>query len=80
MIFRKKSVPKSNKKKEIDVAQLWEVRWRSRYGEYFDDTKDEIEVFLSEKEAVEFKTSLTDAFGLLRHTSGTTVIVHKYKG
>jgi hypothetical protein len=79
MWFKKQTVPVSNDTKEIDVVQLWEVRWYSRYGEWNGNTKPEIECFTSEKDAEEFAKSLKNAFNLIRHTSGTKVTVVKGK-
>jgi hypothetical protein len=77
-LFTKKlEVPQSNEVKTVDAVQLWSVRWESRYGEYSGSTRKEMEAFTSEQEAQAFKLALENAFKLLRHTSGTTVILTK---
>jgi hypothetical protein len=64
--------------RRVDAVELWEVRWRSRYGEYFGDTQDECEVFPIEADAHAFAQALRDAYKLLKHTSGTKVsVLHK---
>ena len=79
MWFKKKEVPESTATKMIDIPQLWEVRWRSRNGEYSGDTRPEMEAFLSLEEAESFKTALVNAFKLIKHTSGTRVTLDKAK-
>lgn len=74
------TVPASNETREIEVAELWEVRWRSRHGEYHADTQPEIEAFPSRKAAEEFAESLRCAFDLVRHTSGNQVTVRRAGG
>lgn len=77
-LFTKKlTVPQSNEVKTVDAVQLWSVRWMSRYGEFSGCTNKEMEAFTSEQEAQDFKLALENAFKLLRHTSGTTVILTK---
>lgn len=71
------SVPVSNEIREIEVAQLWEVRWTSRNGEYSSDTRPEMEAFPTQEAAGDFAESLRNAFALVRHTSGTRVTVSK---
>jgi hypothetical protein len=71
------TVPESNDTQTIEVAQLWEVRWKSRHGEYSHDVRPEVEAFASEAQAEEFATALRNAFQLVRHTSGRKVIVSK---
>ena len=79
MFFKWLKVPESNATKEVKVAQLWEVRWHSRHGQYSSDTRPELETFLSEAEANDFATSLENAFRLIRHSSGTSIDVLKAK-
>ena len=57
----------------VDVFEAWEVRWRSRYGQFSSDTQPEVKVFPKEEDAKEFKKALEDAFKLIKHTSGTYV-------
>jgi len=66
-IFRWLTMPKSNETKDVQAAYLWEVRWRSRHGEYSSDVRDEVEGFTTLELADEFATSLGNAFKLLRH-------------
>ena len=66
--FRKKSVPLTNKTRDIEVAQTWEVRWKSRYGDFSGCLRPEVEVFTSKEEAVKFKESLEAAAKLLKYT------------
>jgi uncharacterized protein YeaC (DUF1315 family) len=79
MIFKFLTVPWTNKTKKVQAVQLWEVRWESRYGEMGSDTRPEMEAFSSEEEARKFKSSLENAFRILRHTSGTRVTLEKGK-
>lgn len=79
MNLKKLFIPQSNETREIDVAQLWEVRWQSRHGEYCSDVRPEMETFLTETEACDFKASLENAFELIRHRSGTKITVQKAK-
>jgi hypothetical protein len=74
------TVPASNDVREIEVAQLWYVRWQSRHGEYYDDTQKEMEAFPSRQAAEEFAESLRNAFALVRHTSGNKVTVRPSEG
>jgi len=69
MWFNKLTVPLSNDTREIEVVQLFEVRWQSRYGVYSNETRPEVEVFTSKKDAVVFRESLLAAFRLTRMTS-----------
>jgi hypothetical protein len=72
------TVPVSNEVREIEVAQLWEVRWTSRNGAYHSDTQPEMEAFPTQQEAAEFAEALRNAFFLLRHKgSGTDVTLRK---
>lgn len=77
MIFKKKTVPIENGTKEIETVQTWEVRWTSRNGCFSGNTQKEVEVFISEESAEEFKKSLENAFELLKYTSGTGVTLEK---
>lgn len=74
---KKLQVPASNETREIEVAQLWEVRWNSRTGTASWDVRPEVEAFPDEDAARQFALSLKNAYGLLRHTSGTIVTVEK---
>lgn len=71
IFFRDKQV------ESVDVFECWEVRWRSRHGGYKGDTRDEIRVFPSKKDAISFGQALEDAFRLLKHTSGTHITLKK---
>lgn len=57
--------------------QSYVVRWESRYGKFSADVKPEIEVFTNESDAGKFVKKLNDAFKLIKHTSGTRVIVEE---
>ncbi len=74
------TVPSTNETREIEVAQLWEVRWQSRQGEYGHDTRPEMEAFPTRQAADEFAEALRSAFALVRHTSGHTVTVTESGG
>ena len=79
-LFKRKTITVPTVEKEdLDAAELWDVRWTSRYGSFHGDTQPEMEVFFSEEEANRFKTELEDAFKLIRHTSGNKVEVNKRK-
>lgn len=67
--MKKLAVPENNETREIDVAQTWEVRWTSRHGSFHSDTRPELESFLLEREALDFKESLERAFALTRNRS-----------
>lgn len=79
--FKKLAVPRTNETREIDAVQLWEVRWWSRHGwsgpDYVKATP-QLECFTSEKEAIDFKESLENAFQLLRY-GGTGIDVQVTK-
>jgi len=77
--WKKTTVPVSNETKEIETVQLWVVSWWARYGEYSGNVDKQFEAFTSEKAANEFADSLKAAYKLLRHTSGTRVVVEKQK-
>lgn len=79
MWLKKLKVPATNEVKEIDAVQMWEVRWKSRYGQFNGDTRPELECFPSEIAANEFAEALRAAFKLIRHTSGDNVVVRKYE-
>lgn len=49
-----------DKKVSIQARETWVVRWRSRFGAYHSDTKDECEIFVSEKTACEFAKKTVD--------------------
>ena len=65
-------------KRQVDAVELWEVRWHSRHGEFSSCTQPECEVFPVKADAEAFAKALSDAFALIKHTSGTRVsIEHK---
>ncbi len=76
-------------KKELDIStnqtvpaqtcvQLWKVEWTSRKGAFNSDREKEMEAFTSEEEAIQFKTSLDNAFKLLKHRGeGTQTYITK---
>ena len=61
----------------VDVFEAWEVRWRSRNGQFSGDTQPEVKVFPKKEDAKEFKKALEDAFKLIKHRSGTNVELKK---
>jgi hypothetical protein len=71
---KKLETPATNETRQIDVVQLWEVRWYSmRISELGDEprfvlSRTEVECFLSEDEAKGFRDSLIKAQKLLRLT------------
>jgi exopolyphosphatase/pppGpp-phosphohydrolase len=70
-------VPATNETKLVESVQVWTVRWKSRYGEFSTNVREEVVAFVDEQEAEDFKKSIENAFNLLRHTSGTTVTITK---
>jgi hypothetical protein len=74
------TVPASNEVREIEVAQLWEVRWTSRDGSYSGETQPEMEGFPSRQAAEEFAESLRNAFALIRTTAENKVTVRAAGG
>ena len=75
-IFKKLFIP-SGEKQEVTAYESWVVRWESRYGEYSSSTQKEAEVFTNEEEAKAFAKQLTEAFKLIKHTSGNYVKITK---
>jgi len=61
----------------VDVIETWEVRWYSRHGEYLRDTKPEVRLFPSKEGAKSFSNALSDAFKLIKHTSGNSITITK---
>lgn len=61
----------------LEVTELWSVRWYRRDGEYSHNTEKCCEFFTSEDDAKIFKQRLDDAFKLLRYSSGTNVELRK---
>lgn len=75
MNFLKKLLIPSGEKEEVTAYKTYTVRWWSRYGEYSNDIRAEVEVFTTKEDADKFAKSLKEAYSLLRHTSGTKVYV-----
>ena len=75
--FKWLHVPFSNATKNVQAVQMWEVRWTSRYGEFYGNTRPELECFVSLDEAEAFAQSLRNAFALIRHSSATTIWLKK---
>ena len=69
IIFRSKT------KTSIKAFETWEVRWKSRNGNYYNNTRPEVRVFTNKDDAKEFASALRDAFKLIKHTSGNDVYV-----
>lgn len=76
-VLKKLTVPENIFVKDVDAVQLWEVRWRSRHGEFSSDTRTEVEAFPTEDEANAFAAALRNAFALIRHTSNDYVSVKR---
>ena len=78
-MFRKSSVkvPASNEKVDLETVQLTYVRWLSRHGKYNHETRECVEAFVNPEDANRFASALRDAFALIRHTSGTGVVVYQ---
>ena len=66
--FKKIKIPNRKYKKSLEAVELYEVRWKSRNGDYSGDTKEEVEVFTSRKDAKEFEESLKEAFKILKYS------------
>jgi hypothetical protein len=77
LFWKKKDLPVTNETKEVDVVQLWYVRWQSRYSDYSFGVRQEMEAFTSAEAANEFAESLRAAFKLIKHTTGNSVSVVK---
>lgn len=75
-IFKKIFIP-SGEKVELKAYETWFVRWTTRHGEYFSDTKDTMEVFTSKEDAELFADQLKAAFKLIKYTSGNRVTITK---
>ena len=75
------SVPASNESKQIQVVQLWEVRWLSHKErlQFCNEGTPEIEAFTSEAEAQAFMDALANAFILLRHECSDDIQMVKAK-
>ena len=71
MFFRDKQ------EQSVDVVDCWEVRWCGRHGKYSSDTSPQVRLFISKAEANDFKSALSDAFKLIKHTSGANVSITK---
>lgn len=72
-------VPVSNARKQIVAVQMWEVRWRSRRGQYDCDGFPEMEAFPSLDAAEHFRDALVNAFRLTRCQWGTEVELSKVR-
>ena len=68
---------RDKQKQSVDVVDCWEVRWHGRYGQYHSDISPQVMLFTSKAEAIDFKRALTDAFELIKHTSGAHVSITK---
>jgi hypothetical protein len=76
MIFKKLFAP-TGETKELIAMENWSVRWYSRSGPFYTDTRKECEIFISKEDAEHFAEQLKAAFKLIKHTSGDSVIVEK---
>lgn len=64
-------------KVEVKATRSWTVRWTSRHNPYSSGSRPECEVFTSATDAERFATALREAFKLIKHTSGTEVIIQE---
>lgn len=71
------TVPSSNTTKQIDVIQMWEVRWRAMKHNLDFDGQSELECFPTEDGTEEFATALRNAFRLIRMRTMDEVTVGK---
>jgi hypothetical protein len=71
------TVPSSNSTKQIDVVQMWEVRWCAMKHNLDFDGHSELECFPTEVGAEEFATALRNAFKLIRMRTMDKVTVTK---
>lgn len=80
-LFKWLTIP-SGEKAQVQAYEVWQVRWRSRFGEYSGETRPEVECFTTNEDAERFAKELRAAMALIRHTSNTRVHVEKseYKG
>lgn len=81
--LKKIEVPETNNTKEVDVVELWEVRWVSiKFHKILSVhlmEKDEMQVFVSEQIANEFKDALLNAHKLLKNSGNALhVTVQKH--
>ena len=75
-LFKKKAVPETNNTKEVDVVQLWIVKWTSvshYVGRHYSG-KPEFEAFTSKAAAEDFATSLRQAMKLLKSQIGSVTV------
>lgn len=75
-IFKRKTIKvPADGEKSLEALQIWTVRWKSRYGNYSDQTRPEVEIFTSEEDAKAFKNAIEKAYALIRHSYGTEVSI-----
>jgi hypothetical protein len=74
--FIKRRIP-SGDNREILAASSWAVRWRSRYGAFSADLKEECVFFPNKAEADDFADQLRKAFVFIKNTSDNRVIVEE---
>lgn len=68
----------SGQQVQLQSAEMWYVRWQSRYGVWQTCRQPEVQVFPSKESAEHFKKQLEAAFTLLKHTGdGTEVTLEK---
>ncbi len=79
MIDIKKIFFRDEQEASVNVAQTYEVRWKSRYDNYASSVRPEVRVFTTLEDAEAFAEALRDAFKLIRHTAGDGVKVTKAK-
>ncbi len=68
LFWKKKQLPVTNDTKEVEVVQLWYVRWNSVKHSVATHWKAEVnmEAFTSEEAAMDFKESLMKATAILK--------------
>lgn len=76
-LTKQKQIPVNQSTSAESCVQLWYVKWWSRDGNYSSNLNKEMEAFTSEKEALEFKSALENAYRLLKYTAGTEVTIER---
>ena len=76
--FKKIFFP-SGEQTEAIAYESWTVRWYSRQGQLYSETRQECEVFTDKANADAFAKQLRLAFKLVRYTRGNQVVVEENK-
>ena len=61
----------------FDNITNWEVRWKSRSGDFSSDVRSEVAGFTSKETATEFAQTLKDAHKMLRNTNRIGIGIYK---